>query len=282
MKGARGQTSLLFVAIAASWLTACGGGSGDAGSGGPAPAPAPAPSPSPSPFPSPAPPPADTAAACFNPIEHVTGTRITERTRVTSANGATVNAFFVERETLGPRMFEGNDAVAVRRRDTITEGNGIGESYEQILYERFDASRFLMFGSEREQQVNGAVYGFRTNATPFWLGYDAALVPGQSYTHIVTWATVQTTPEPPTPFASTTDTYTATFVGFETVTVPAGTFTDACKWQFDGVQTSNGVSSPYATTYWIARDTGFTVKMVGGGLQLVLEAATRNGVPVTP
>jgi len=57
-----------------------------------------------------------------------------------------------------------------------------------------------------------------------------ALAPGQSFSHTYTSTYTQTAPLPAPAAQVYSVRVTQTFLGFETVTVPAGTFVDACKF----------------------------------------------------
>ena len=72
---------------------------------------------------------------------------------------------------------------------------------------------------------------------------------------------------------------TVTLTGFETVTVPAGTFVNACRFAFSGTWGSQPINS----TQWIARGSGVVVRSVDSeGRVDELVSAQINNVPVTP
>ena len=70
---------------------------------------------------------------------------------------------------------------------------------------------------------------------------------------------------------------TVTFVGFETITVPAGTFTDACKFEQRVVTGSTRV-----TTHWLAKGSGVVLRIESGDTTQRLVSGTLNGVAITP
>lgn len=216
---------------------------------------------------------AETAAVCHDPSTHRTGTRIVQRHRVTV--GTQVVDTEMDSETLGPRTFGGNNTIAVRTQLTSTAGT-VSNGHEFTTYSRFDGPEYRVFGVEIVLPATATTAGqsSRITYTPSYLAANAALSPGQSYSQTYTQTSVRTDIQPPPPAQSLTINETNTFAGFETVTVPAGTFPGACKWE----------RGP-AFTFWHARGSGILLKSVRNSSPMseeVLVSATRDGVPVTP
>ena len=71
-----------------------------------------------------------------------------------------------------------------------------------------------------------------------------------------------------------------TYVGQESVTVPAGTF-NACKFTEDATATFDGQTSTSTATTWMAVGSGQFLKSVSEGDTNELVSASINGEPVT-
>jgi hypothetical protein len=184
----------------------------------------------------------------------------------------------LDSESLGAKTFNGNNTIGVRVKGTSTDGS-VSTSSEHTQYGHFEGLEFHVFGVETFLSATATTpsQSGKLTYTPLYLAVNAALSPGQSYSQTYTQTWVRTDLQPAPPPQSITIDETNTFVGFETVTVPAGTFVDACKWQ--------RASTVAAFTYWLARGSGIFLKAVSGTspmIEEVLESATRDGVPVTP
>jgi hypothetical protein len=181
----------------------------------------------------------------------------------------------LDSETLGAKTFEGNNTIGVHTKVTSTVGS-LSTSFENTTYERFDGLEFRLFGVETFLPATATTpsQGRKITYTPPYLAVNAALLPGQSYAQTYTQTMVRTDLVPAPPPQTISNNETNTFVGFDTVTVPAGTFVDACKWQRGS-----------DLTYWNARGSGIflkAVRTVTPMIEDVLESATRDGVPLTP
>jgi hypothetical protein len=178
---------------------------------------------------------------------------------------------------LGLGTFNGNAAIQIRQRVLPTSGDSAGLESEHYLYQRFDGAEHRDFGGYFSSAMSGGgTYRATATRTPSLL-FKADLTTGQSFSHTHTLTQIQTAPTPVSAPLNLTVTVVSTFLGFETVTVPAGTFVDACKWEF---AYSGDLSTAY--TSWYARGHGLAVKQTQGEMETVLTFASRNGVQLAP
>ncbi len=217
------------------------------------------------------------SSVCFDPAFHNPGTRWVEH-RTTTMDGKFYQSVEIDHEVLGPATFNGNSAVAVRQVVRFTAGAGAGLWADHRFYARYDGVEYRTFGNEGTSRTStGKDITSRTSYEPSAL-LMVALAPGQSFSHSYTNTYVQIAPLPAPPAQVFKVSVTNTFVRFETITVPAGTFVDACK--FRKVTTlDNG--SPSETTTWLARGGELQLKTVTRRLVTVMDSATRNGAPIT-
>jgi hypothetical protein len=194
------------------------------------------------------------SSACYDPAYYATGTVSDVFYQVTD-NGKFVETLEEQNVVLPTTTFNGvQNAVQIQ---TTNFENG---SFHSVITEYFDIqSRFptlLELG-----QSDGVSY------TP-GIGIFGVLNPGQS---LVSSGTV----EP----AAVTYTATWTFLGFEDVTVPAGTFKGACKWSL----VENLGSGAGGATTWYTRHGVMIQTVPGTGIELQLAPnSTFNGSPVGP
>ena len=210
-----GTLALLSLAVS---LSACGGGDSE-GAGaavpapapGPAPSPAPAPAPAPAPGPAPAPAPAGDSSACWNDAMSSTGAwwKVTYRERGLS----NVDGIVVTTQTLGSKTFNGQSTTESR----ITTSVPAKADDVQLSYAQLSGQEYRQFGW---RLANGS----EVFLEPAWVT-PRAMQPGQSSTS--TYATRFANGSAPTATTTTTTTY----LGRDTIAVPAGTF-ETCKVRF--------------------------------------------------
>lgn len=224
------------------------------------------------------PPTTGNASACFDQAYLATGTKW-ELFQQTSTSGVVVSTNKVENEILGPKTFNGQSSIEEKTQLTILTGTGAGTTSESRSYFQVQPPKVLTLGAFTQI----ASSGFTTETTTVFnppTEFNYSLSAGQSVTTVATGtSTTQITGVPIGPQVSTFSyTITYTFLGFETVTVPAGTFTDACKWTY--VTTTSGVTA--TSTHWMSKK-GAPLKTVSGNdVTELMPGSNVNGGPVGP
>ena len=202
--------TLVLLSLAAS-IAACGGGDSEA-TGAPSPAPAPGAAPAPAPpAPAPAPTPSGDSSACWNDSMSTPGSlwKVTYRERGLS----NVDRIVVTTQTLGSKTFNGQPATE-SRITTATPGK---PAEVQSSYASLTGQDYRQFGWRLSN-------GSEVFLEPAWVT-PRVMQPGQSATS--TYTTRFANGSAPTATTTTTTTY----LGHETITVPAGTF-ETCKVRF--------------------------------------------------
>lgn len=288
--GANARISRLSrLAVLAAMVAAaagCGGGSG--GGGGPVattpapsptppapapepPAPAPeppAPSPEP-PAPAPGPPAAAGARSCFNAALYTTRGSITTyryQVRTAGVSRTVVHIATVE----GSTSFKGQSVTSVAISETVSTAGQSDDLFAGWHYLRVSDDGVHLVGTSSEFNDNGRSITQVLSLSPSAPEFDATLAAGQS-TSTDTATTVEFT-------GSTRRTTLATpvkltFAGLETVTVPAGTFADACKF----TQEISGAGGGEVTTRWLAAGSGLLLRSVTGSDSQELVSASVDG-----
>ena len=203
-----GTLALLSLAVS---IAACGGGDSEA-TGAPSPAPAPGAAPAPAPpAPAPAPAPTGDSSACWNDAMSTPGSswKVTYRERGLSS----VDGIVVTTQTLGSKLFNGQPATE-SRITTATPGK---PAEVQSSYASLTGQDYRQFGWRLSN-------GSEVFLEPAWVT-PRVMQPGQSATS--TYTTRFANGSAPT----STTTTTTTYLGHETITVPAGTF-ETCKVRF--------------------------------------------------
>ncbi len=140
-----------------------------------------------------------------------------------------------------------------------------------------DGTDFLFYGSRQSVNAAGSTITTTNVISPPVRDRQYSLGVGESFT--VTQNTTTSISGAPVavPDQVTAITYTMTYDGQESITVPAGTF-NACKFR--------RTDSAGTTTSWIAKSSGTPVRSLsadGDGVQAVLEllpSSRVNGAPV--
>lgn len=260
----------LALAVVAIALAACSGGSG--GGGGPVGSPSAGPSPPPAPAPDPAPVQPASIDACFNPgLFSKEGTVVSARYRSTVGS---VTGEVRHTETVGT-VTRFNDYLLSRItvQETMDMPGSPSQSFDGVQYVEL-RDRAVMFVAMRAQLPGGTTAAQIIDLRPPRPDLDFSLSEGQSREGATT---AEVTFEPAAP-AQRMDLQTRlTFAGFETVTVPAGTFANACRFTLE----SRG-SSVRTVVRWIAAGSGVMVKATGASATQELLSATIDGSPVAP
>ena len=200
-----GTLALLAMAVS---ISACGGGDSEA-TGAPSPAPAPGAAPAPAPpAPAPAPTPSGDSSACWNDSMSTPGSlwKVTYRERGLS----NVDRIVVTTQTLGSKTFNGQPATESRITTTVSgKADDVQLSYASLT------------GQDYRQLGWRLANGSDVYIEPAWVT-PRVMQPGQSSTS--TYSTRFANGSSSTSTATTTTTY----LGRETITVPAGTF-ETCK-----------------------------------------------------
>ncbi|MFC4249934.1 hypothetical protein [Sinimarinibacterium flocculans] len=252
----------------------------------PTPTPAPTATPSPTPVPTATPTPTpgagSKATACLNPTLDQIGTRVEQVIRSTDGQSGADLTTTSDSVVMRSTTFKGNNAnetesTVQARSQSNPEVNSDSTTYS---YTRLDGTTLKIFGVVTEAEAQGfTITTTISNEPPAEERFD--LLPGQSYTQSYT-----TTQEngsvggfqiPPT---ETQFTVKTTYVGQESVTVPAGTF-NACKFTEDATATFDGQTSTSTATTWMAVGSGQFLKSVSEGDTNELISASINGEPVT-
>lgn len=260
--------------LMAAVLAGCGGG----GDGGDEAAPSPSPAPTPTPAPTPAPQ-AGSGRDCVNPDLHKVGTTYRIEQRASGAeSGDVLREYAVKREA----AFNGHAGLVEVELKTTTKmagqptRNGI-----QYLYERLEDATMFRYG-----MVIPTVLGQGLPDMVITTAYDPpvgfrslALGAGESYV-LELQGTVSATggPTGSAPPTRISERWKETYLGQETVTVPAGTFT-TCKLSTQVIGTNSDVTS------WVAKGSGLPVRSVqrADGKEWVTEllpGGTINGQPI--
>ena len=175
----------------------------------------------------------------------------TERHTYTSRFGTDVTTIALEITVLGAATFNGTAVVNSRWKSTYTQGNGLPVVSHSLSHNSVSGLSMLDHGTTEETSP-GVTDDVLTYTPAEVFRFD--LTPGQSYSQAI---------QERRSFAPTvveTRTVATTFVGFEDVNVPAGTFRQACR--FSVRETSNTSPAVYTFDTWLSRGDGVTLKFV--------------------
>lgn len=255
------------------WLTACGGSSGG---GGALPS-----SGTSNPGTTPTTPvdPSLPAAVCLNAALYNTAGTRTALVYTSESGGIAQQVQQFATVAAVATTFNGQSANAVNVREIVQTG---GSSSSEV---RFDGTHYVTL-SDHQARLLGTVSRYRSQGSavtqtialsPSLPDLDFRLAVGGST--VLASSVVSATVSPVSGLGNATfnASSTVTFVGFETVTVPAGTFTDACKFEQRVTTGSSRV-----TTRWLARGSGVVLRIESGGTTQRLASGALNGVAITP
>jgi hypothetical protein len=266
----------------AAVLTACGGGNGGTPSPAPSPSPAPAPSPSPSPSPSPAPSPAPApatgaASECFNEAMLAAGTTFKLDYAVSGGLTGTSNT---DGSIGTATTFNGNAGVMPITQTVVTNYSApvaLSNTINMTAYQSVDGFDILSYGGTLSTTIAGVGTVNTTNIIdPAARDKRYTLSAGGTYTLSQTLKTTITIPGLPAQEQTVSTSTLITYVGQESVTVPAGTYT-ACKF--------TDATSGSTSTTWIIKGKGVMAKSVtpsdSGEVTLQLQGTSRlNGAAI--
>ncbi len=218
---------------------------------------------------------AGSAAECLNPQYLATGTKFLLNYRTTK-NGTTVETSKSESEIKGTTAFNGQSALEINSKIEILTGSDAGQTVDSLSYIRVQDLDVLALGSVTQASMLGFTATITTTFAPPLL-QRYSLTAGQSVT--TNYIATQTTTGLPFNLPPTTTEFsdTFTFLGFENVAVPAGSFAAACKWTH--ASTANGETT--TSTQWLTRK-GALLKNVDGDSVIELTSGSVNGGAVDP
>lgn len=256
------------------WLTACGGGS--SGGGGALPS-----SGTVGPGSAPNTPvdPSLPAAACLNTALYNTAGTRTALVYTSEGGGSTRQVRQFANVAAVATTFNGQTANAVNVREVVRTG---GNAATEV---RFDGTHYLLL-SDHQVSLLGTVSRYRSQGiavtqtialSPPLTDLDFRLPVGSSTAQAHSTISASVAPVSGLGNASLNASSTVAFAGFETITVPAGTFVDACKFE---QRLTTG--SPRVTTRWLAKGSGVALRIDVGGTTQRLVSGTLNGAPITP
>ncbi len=226
------------------------------------------------------------SSACVNPVLYSPGTLFELAYRRTGPVDAVIDGDVVSR-VVGFESFNGVEAT--RRNAEI---NMAGDSTNFVFYEVFDGVREGIVGVVVSGDFLGTTVSQVTTRTPTAFVRSANLPPGgevegRYVSRAETIAEGLDEDERrllPPPFETDVE-FTNTFVGIESVTVPAGTF-QACLWNDQEVSTLlTRVGEPFTSTrsVWQAVGSGVVLREEDDeGVVTELLSGAINGLPVEP
>ncbi len=221
--------------------------------------------------------PAEVPNVCFNPALFKKGTKWSLEFLDTPFDTSPSSSTLDLEVTSDTAVFQ-KYGPALEVKQVFSNPNGSVTSFQYIGTDL--GAGITSYGSRQAVVGQGAGLTFENLVDPPSVNRQFLLRPGESDTVTQTitssYFNADGTPFTQLPPTTQTLTETTTFVGFETVTVPAGTFKNACKYvtvdQFENV-----------TTTWITSSgQGVPVRNASnsGDLSELLPSSTVNGVPV--
>ena len=168
-----------------------------------------------------------------------------------------------EYQVEAPAPFAGVTTTPIKFTTTVLAGIGAGTSVNGRSYSVINAQDVLNYGTVTTSTTFGVSITSTVTQTPAVI-VRYSLGVGESFTQTYSSAITGT----PFPIPANSVTQTQTFLGFEDVTVPAGTFAGACKWQF--------VEGGTTTTTWNTK-AGVPLRSSSPGAEMVLIGGSING-----
>lgn len=215
------------------------------------------------------------AAECLNPQYLATGTKFLLNYR-TTRNGTTVETSKSESEITGTTAFNGQSALEIKSKVEVLTGSDAGSVANSLSYIRVQGLDVLALGGVTQASMQGFTVTITATFDPPLL-QRYSLTAGQSVT--TNYLATQTTTGLPFNLPPTTTSFsdTFTFLGFEDVAVPAGSFAAACKWTH--TTTADGATA--SSTQWLTRK-GALLKNVDSDSVMELTSGSVNGGSVGP
>ncbi|MFY9514467.1 MAG: hypothetical protein WAQ05_26170, partial [Rubrivivax sp.] len=214
--------------------------------------------------------PTEVPNACFNPGLFTLGTKWSLTYTEMPADSSPVTSTLQLEVTSTAATFQTyNPALEVR----------LSDGTESVFtYFAPDLSAGIRrYGNRIDANFNGTLLSFVNLVSPSSLSRQFLLLPGESETVSETLLSTVYNPDGSvfSPTQTTTSATTTTFIGYETVTVPAGTFKNACKYAITDARQQT-------TTTWITSSgQGIEVRSVeSNGTITELQSGTVNGQAV--
>ncbi len=210
---------------------------------------------------------------CFNPVLVTRGT--TYRFDYLSSTGQKRST---ELLSITTATYQGrNDVVDVHTKNTLMTPMGTIGGEMHSFNAAGSGAELILYGNTGENRLNGALVSTSSQEyDPPWRQKMFTLtVPGQVDEVALTLHTTVNNVRKDEPFR-----WKATYLGQETVTVPAGTFEGACKFTIE-----DPGSPEYKNTAWYAKGSGVPVKSMGATEEgsytdELLASSHLNGQPV--
>lgn len=222
---------------------------------------------------------ARSAAECLDVASYQAGYVQTTRHRVSDGSEQLYRA-----STVGPVTYSGVAATEFRLEDLLAGGAAPAR-----VIRRLSGGEVYDVAVVAVQRSGGIDYTVEMTLSPFPLEGFSLKVGESRATGTVTTQLAASAPGQPSQSMTLTSVSTLRFAGFETVTVPAGTFTDTCR--IDSATTMSGTTT--RTSTWYANRHGFIVKAVDAdgvsrelvgaqvGSQLIAGTVQRPTTPAT-
>ncbi|HEY0919225.1 hypothetical protein [Devosia sp.] len=211
------------------------------------------------------PPPAGAGNGCFDlALLDTQGTRLTVSYSYT---GAMTGTQTIDSTVGGLVSFQGYQARETVTATTSSMQGGFTIT-AKVYAARTGAGEVTQYGMATEESTLAPA--MRTVYTPPWVDRTASLAIGESFTATQNTSYSYVINGAETPGGSYQTSSTTTYLGNETVTVPAGTY-DACKFEV-----SSGPGSAPSTN-WFVRGKGLHVKSVNGGVVMEATSVKLNG-----
>ncbi|KXO10071.1 hypothetical protein AKG98_852 [Moritella sp. JT01] len=202
------------------------------------------------------------ASVCFNETLVTVGTEYTLKTKKDNDEVITHNY-----KVLDEKPFKGQPAIRIQ--DTLTEESMTETSYNYVFVDSNEKS--ISFLGNTTDTILGSI---ETSLTPGHLT-KFNLNSGSAYEQTTTMRV-----ESPSLDVDYINDSKITFKGFETITVPAGTY-KTCKFEFNSsITMPDGSTDKINTISWIAVEHGFGVQSVEGKSTTRLVEVTINGTKV--
>ncbi|GAB3285341.1 hypothetical protein [Parahaliea aestuarii] len=210
------------------------------------------------------------ARRCFNPDLGALDTTIVASYRSTSSGGEVVNESYDQVISTG--SYKGRSVLKAVSNTTATGAAPSTSRSEQYFEVKPESHRSLVYGTHVESFTPRSSLSEIELAPHRLQRYD--LTAGQSYQQNYT-VNVSTKIMGFDNKTSTSVTLQTTFLGIESVTVPAGTY-QACRFRTDS--TADSVVS--TINEWFAVDSGMFLKSTEGTASNVLVSASINGANI--
>lgn len=222
-------------------------------------------------------PPPAAATECLNPALYATPGTVIEYQFAVSSGG--VDRIATQTQTVeGPSIFNGHAATRIAVAETVpATSSRLSESFQGAYYVTLADQAVRVVGMTSAFDNAGQSVTQALTFSPPQPDLDFSQAAGDSAT-TASAAIVSYDPPAFAPAGTLTSSAKLVFLGFESVTVPAGTFHNACKFGLD--VTTSGTRT---VTRWIARGSGVLVRSEAnnGDVQRLMSAKI-DGAAVTP